>query len=63
MEKYLGGEALDVRKLDIILANFIVSWIILPISYYILLISITTSLAYVIAGARERIPIPLRVYW
>ncbi len=62
MEKYLGG-ALDLRRLDIILANFLVSWIILPISYYILLISITTSLAYVIAGARERIPIPLRVYW
>ena len=62
MEKYFGG-ALDIRRLDIILANFLVSWIILPVSYYILLISVTSSLAYVIAGARDRIPIPLRTYW
>ncbi|HID72871.1 TPA: hypothetical protein EYP38_02920 [Candidatus Micrarchaeota archaeon] len=58
LENAAGGE-LDFRNLELAIATFAVSWIIMPASYYIILLSIAYSLAYVIAGSREKVPITL----
>ncbi len=50
------AEALSYPDLTEIIAYLIASWIILPVAYMSILLSITYGLAYVLSGIRPRIP-------